>query len=94
MNPSEVKIIAHDFCEGYNSKDLDKSFDDFVAIVLINHTMGARLRQGKWSNFYKDFLRTCPNLKPTVKEQFGEGSRLVTHWSCTGTHTTDFLGMA
>lgn len=94
MNQSEVKIIARDFYESYNSKDLDKSFHDFIAIDLINHTMGGGFNREKWLNFDKAFLSACPNLKLTVKEQFAEDNRVVTHWSCTGTHTADFLGMA
>lgn len=94
MNQSEIKTIARDFYESYNGKDLEKSFNDFIAIDLVNHTMGGGLDREKWLNFDSAFLRACPNLKLSVREQFAEGNRVVTHWSCSGTHTADFLGMA
>lgn len=94
MTNLEIKALASSFYECYNRKDLDKSFNDFIAPDLINHTMGGGFDREKWLNFDKAFLTTCPDLKLTVKEQFAEGNRVVTHWVCTGTHTADFFGMA
>ena len=91
MNTSEIKTIACNFYESYNRKDLEKSFNDFIAIDLVNHTMGGGLDRKEWLNFDKAFLTACPDLKLTVKEQFAEGNRVVTHWSCSGTHTAEFL---
>ena len=61
---------------------------------LVNHTMGGGFDREKWLNFDKAFLAACPDFKLTVKEQFAEGNRVVTHWVCNGTHTSDFFGMA
>lgn len=91
---SEYKAIASCFYEAYNRKDLDESFDNFIATDLVNHTRGGSFDRAKWLNFDKAFLAACPNLQLTVKEQFVEGNRVVTHWTCRGTHTEDFLGMA
>lgn len=93
MNNLELKAIASDFYDSYNRKDLDKSFDDFIATDLINHTMGGGFDREKWLNFEKAFLAACPNLTLRVKEQFAEGNRVVTYWTCAGTHTADFLGL-
>jgi len=94
MNPfSELKAIASSFYESYNRKDVEQSFNDFIADDLVNHTMGGSLDREKWLNFDKAFLAACPDLKLTVKEQFNEGNRVVTHWTCCGTHTGDFCGM-
>jgi steroid delta-isomerase-like uncharacterized protein len=94
MNQSDIKMISRNFYESYNGNDIDKSFSDFIANDLINHTMGGRLDREKWLNFDRAFLVACPDLRLTVKEQFAEGKRVVTHWTCSGTHTTDFLGIA
>jgi steroid delta-isomerase-like uncharacterized protein len=94
MDNSMIKTIARNFYESYNKKDLDKSFVDFVGTDLINHTMGGELDREKWLNFDKAFLAACPNLKLIIKEQFSEGDRVVTHWSCSGTHAAEFFGMA
>ena len=94
MNLNQIKLVALNFYESYNNSDLNKSFDDFIAIDLVNHTMGGSFDSEKWLNFDSAFLSACPNLKLTVKEQFSEGNTVVTHWTCSGTHTSDFLGMA
>ncbi|MBC7826150.1 MAG: ester cyclase [Chitinophagaceae bacterium] len=93
MNPSEIKKVARNFYESYNYKDLDRSFNDFIAIDLINHTMGGGFDREKWFHFDKAFLTACPDLQLTVKEQYAEDDRVVTHWTCSGTHTTEFFGM-
>jgi steroid delta-isomerase-like uncharacterized protein len=94
MNQSEIKTIARGFYESYNGKNLDKSFNDFIAVDLVNHTMGGGFDREKWLTFDKAFLDACADLKLMVKEQFAEGNRVVTHWTCSGSHTADFLGMA
>jgi len=90
---SEYKAIACCFYEAYNRKDLEKSFDDFIAPDLVNHTMGGSLDRENWLNFDKAFLSACPDLEITIKEQFVEGNKVVTHWTCRGTHKADFFGM-
>jgi steroid delta-isomerase-like uncharacterized protein len=93
MSYLETKAIASCFYECYNRKDIEKSFNDFIADDLVNHTMNGELNRDEWMNFDKSFVAACPDLEITIKEQFAEGNRVVTHWACTGTHTGDFLGM-
>src|SRR5687767_1627699 len=88
------KMIARSFYESYNNKDLDKSFIDFIATDLINHTMSGSFNRQEWLNFDRAFLTACPDLQLTVKEQFAEGNRVVTHWTCQGSHQNSFFGMA
>ena len=94
MDPTILKTVARNFYESYNQKDLDKSFYDFVDADLVNHTMGGGFDREKWLNFDKAFLNACPDLKLVIKEQLAEGNRVVTHWSCSGTHAVEFFGMA
>jgi steroid delta-isomerase-like uncharacterized protein len=91
---TDDKKIARDFYESYNMHNIQKSFDDFIATDLINHTMGGNLDRQKWLNFDIAFLAACPNLKMTVKDQITEGTKVVTHWVCEGTHRADFMGMS
>ena len=93
MSSIDFRPVARNFYQSYNDKDLDSSFDRFIATDLINHTMGGSLDREKWLNFDKAFLTACPDLKMVVKEQFAEDNRVVTYWDCHGTHTADFLGM-
>ena len=94
MEHSILKTVARNFYESYNKKDLDKSFYDFVDADVINHTMDGSFDREKWLNFDKAVLTACPNLKLIIKEQFSEGDKVVTHWSCSGTHAAEFFGMA
>ena len=87
MSPfSEFKAIASCFYESYNRKDLEKSFNDFIATDLINHSMGGSLCREMWLEFDEAFLCACPDLVMNIKEQFVEGNKVVTHWTCAGTH--------
>jgi steroid delta-isomerase-like uncharacterized protein len=90
---ADNKKIAHDFYESYNEYDMQKSFDRFIAANLVNHTMGGSLDREKWLNFDKAFVAACPELRLTLKDQIGEGDKVVTHWIMEGTHTADFMGM-
>jgi steroid delta-isomerase-like uncharacterized protein len=94
MNTSDIKTIACNFYQSYNHKDLDKSFSEFIATDLINHTMGGGFDRQEWLQFDKAFLAACPDLQLTVNEQFAEGNRVVTHWTTHGTHKAEFFGMA
>ena len=90
---SELKAIASCFYESYNRKDLEKSFENFIASDLINHTMDGRLCREMWLDFDKAFLAACPDLVLNIKQQFVEGNKVATYWSCTGTHKAEFYGM-
>jgi steroid delta-isomerase-like uncharacterized protein len=92
-SPEDNKMVARGFYESYNNHDMQKSFDDFIAENLVNHTMGGSLDREKWLNFDQAFIAACPDLKGTIKEQVAEGNTVVTHWLCEGTHTADFMGM-
>ena len=93
MNNIDIKAIARDFYESYNRNDLDRSFEEFSATDLVNHTMGGDFDRKEWLTFDKAMLTACANFQLTVKEQFVEGNRVVTHWTCTGTHAAPFFGM-
>lgn len=90
----ESKIVAKSFYESYNRKNIDKSFDDFIDLDLVNHTMGGGLDREKWLEFDKALLTACPDLELVVKEQIMEGNKVVTHWAFKGTHTGGFMDMA
>lgn len=93
MKQHDSKTVARDFYESYNNKDLDQSFDDFIAITLVNHTIGGGLGRSEWLAFDRALLSACPDLRLTVKEQLAEGNRVVTHWAFEGTHTGEFMDM-
>jgi steroid delta-isomerase-like uncharacterized protein len=89
----DSKTVARNFYESYNQKDIERSFEEFIAANLVNHTMGGGLDRKSWLEFDKAFLSACPDLALTVKEQIAEGNRIVTHWLAIGTHTGEFMDM-
>src|SRR5262245_3663444 len=91
--PVDNKKVAREFYESYDKHDMQKSFDNFIATDLVNHTMGGSFDRQKWLDFDKAFLAACPELKLTLKDQLGEGNKVVTHWTLEGIHTADFMGM-
>lgn len=93
MSNLELKAIASNFYESYNRRDLEKTFRDFIAPDIVNHTMGGCMNRDTWLHFEQAFLDACPDLSLVVKEQFVEGNRVVTHWNCSGTHQHAFFGM-
>jgi steroid delta-isomerase-like uncharacterized protein len=94
MMETDFKTVARNFYESYNGRNMNKAFDDYIAHDLVNHTMGGGFSREQWLQFDIDFLAACPDLRLTVKEQFAEGKRVVTHWICNGKHTGHFMGMA
>ena len=38
-----MKAIASNFYESYNRRDVEKAFQDFIALDLVNHTMRGTL---------------------------------------------------
>ena len=93
MKQPDSKTVARSFYESYNNKDIEKSFEDFIDVNLVNRTMGEGFDRKSWLDFDKAFLAACPDLVLTIKEQIGEGDRIVTHWLAIGTHTGEFMDM-
>jgi predicted ester cyclase len=91
MDTIENKAVSRNFVESYNQKDLDKSFDDYIAMDLINHTMGGGFTRQSWLDFDKAYLTAVPDNVTTVKDQLAEGDRVFTHFIMTGTHKGQFM---
>jgi predicted ester cyclase len=87
------KTIARNFYESYNQKNLDKSFDDYIAAGLINHAMGGGFDREKWKAFDKSFLVALSDFKITIVEQVAEGESVATQYIMEGKHTGEFNGM-
>lgn len=91
MNTTDNKAVSRNFVESYNQKDLDKSFNDYIATDLINHSMGGSFTRQSWLDFDKAYLAAVPDNVSTVKDQISEGDRVFTHFTMTGTHTGQFM---
>ncbi len=87
------KTIARNFYESYAAKNLDKSFDDYIATDLVNHTMGGGFDRDKWKAFDKSFVAGLSDFKVTVLKQIAEGEYVATHFTMEGKHTGEISGM-
>lgn len=86
----ELKAIASCFYERFNRRDITKTFDDFVATDLINHTMQGKLGRKGWLEFDEALIDACPDVSVQVNQQYVDGNTVITHWTCSGTHTAAF----
>jgi steroid delta-isomerase-like uncharacterized protein len=87
------KTIAYNFYESYNQKDLDKSFDSYIAADLINHAMGGVFDRDKWKAFDKSYMAAISDFKMTIVQQIAEGVNVATQYTMEGKHTGTFMGM-
>jgi len=93
MTTLENKAIARGFFESYAQNNMDKNFDEYIAIDLVNHSMGGGFDREKWKAFEKTVLAALSDFKVTVVEQVAENEKVVTHFIMEGKHTGEFAGM-
>jgi predicted ester cyclase len=93
MSIVENKAIARSFFESYAQNNLDKNFDEYIAIGLVSESMGGKIDREKWKAFDKTFLAALSDFKVTVVEQVAENEKVVTHFTMEGRHTGEFAGM-
>ena len=87
------KTVARNFYESYAQNNMDKSFDDYIASNVLNHTMGGGFDREKWKAYEKSYLAAVSDFKVTVLEQVAEGDKVATHFIMEGKHTGNFNGM-
>jgi predicted ester cyclase len=88
----ENKQLISNFYEGFNAKDLDKSFEKFVSPDLKVHALGKTLDRNEWINMDKDVFSAFSEFKITIIDQIAEGDKVVTMGLITGIHTGEFKG--
>ena len=87
------KTIASNFYNSYANNNMDKSFDDYIASDVVNHTMGGGFDREKWKAYEKNYLAALSGFRVTVLEQVAEGDKVATHFIMEGKHTGEFSGM-
>jgi steroid delta-isomerase-like uncharacterized protein len=86
------KEIARNFYESYNEKNLDKSFEKYVANDLIYHSPYGSTREW-WISTDKALFPAFSDFTVTILDQVAERRKVVTRLLMRGTHTDDFLGI-
>jgi steroid delta-isomerase-like uncharacterized protein len=66
--------------------------DDLVAEEYVGHPSGV-VGTDAYRKYYLDLRGAFPDLRFTVEDQIAEGDKVVTRWTCGGTHQGPFAGL-
>ena len=95
MTPDENKRFIQRFVEETINKKNLHAIDELVAKDFIEHVPFPG--QGPGRDGLRDaigtFLAAFPDMQWTTNEQVGEGEKVVSRFSWTGTHRGEFLGI-
>ncbi|WP_084708907.1 ester cyclase [Siansivirga zeaxanthinifaciens] len=80
------EIINNGKLELFNETNFDK---DITVIMSPENLVGIE----SVKNYYAEYLTGFTNINFTVKDIFGQGEKIVKHWSFAGTHTGLFFGI-
>jgi predicted ester cyclase len=88
-----VKTVVSEFYESYQGRDLDRTWDRYIAPNLINHAFGGVYDRETWRESDKSFVAAFPDLSVEVLDQVAEGDKVATRYAMTGTQTGEFFGV-
>jgi predicted ester cyclase len=86
--------VVRSFYEGYNDRDLDKTYEQYVSHDLINHAFGDAYDREGWLEVDKGLVAAFEDLHVEVLDQIVQGDRVATRFSMTGSQTGEFFGIA
>jgi predicted ester cyclase len=88
-----VKGVVRGFYESYHDRDLDRTWERYVAPNLVNHALGGVYDREAWRESDKSLLAAFPDLSVQVLDQVSEGDKVATRYAMTGTQTGEFFGV-
>jgi predicted ester cyclase len=86
--------VVRSFYEGYNDRDLDTTYEQYVSHDLINHAFGGAYDREGWLEVDKGLVAAFEDLHVEVLDQIVQGDRVATRFSMTGSQTGEFFGIA
>jgi predicted ester cyclase len=89
----EAKRTVREFYESYNDRDLDTTWERYLASDLVNHAMGGAYQRTEWLGMDKALFPAFADLRVKVLDQVSEGDKVATRYVITGTQTGEFLGI-
>ena len=96
MSTEENKaILRRWFEEAWDRRNLD-AIDDIVAADFVFHNAPPGIspdREGV-RQLVTMMQAAFPDVRITVEDQIGEGDKVVTRWTFTGTHKGELMGIA
>ncbi len=85
--------VVRNFYESYNDRDLDTTYETYVARDLINHAFGGAYDRAGWLAADSSLVAAFADLHVEVLDQIVEGDRVATRLSMSGTQTGEFYGV-
>jgi len=69
--------------------------DEILTSDFVNYTPGLDVKGIEaFKEYVLGFRTAFPDLHLSINDQFGEGEKVVTHWTATGTHKGEVMGIA
>ena len=92
----ENKAIARRaFEEGWNKGNLTTVDEDVATNYVLHDPFSGEIKGPDGYKQYVRMYRTAfPDLHFTIEDQIAEGDKVVTRWTCTGTHRGELMGIA
>jgi steroid delta-isomerase-like uncharacterized protein len=88
-----TQAIAQKFYQVYNEKKV-ALLDEILASSYVGHVNGHDIvGSAAAKGFINSFLTAFPDTHYQVDDIFDSGNKVVTRWTCTGTHEGAFFGM-
>jgi predicted ester cyclase len=89
----DAASVARAFYESYNQKDLDASFEKYIAKDLINHSLDDTITREGWLAGDKPLFPVFADFSLTVFDQVAEGDKVATRFQFGGKQTREFMGI-
>ena len=90
---TDAKTVVRDFYESYNGRDLDSTWERYIAANLVNHAMGGAYQRSEWLAMDKTLFPAFADLHVEVLDQVSEGDKAATRCVMHGTQTGEFFGI-
>jgi steroid delta-isomerase-like uncharacterized protein len=90
---TDAKTVVRNFYESYNDRDLDTTWQRYIAADLVNHAMGGAYQRAEWLAMDKTLFPAFADLHVQVLDQISEGDKVATRYVMQGTQTAEFFGI-
>jgi len=96
MSTEENKAIHRRvFEEVFNQGKLDVASQIFATDYIFHVSVPGEVRGPEGFKQMVSMYRTAfPDLQYTIEDQISEGDKVVTRWTCSGTHKGELMGIA
>jgi steroid delta-isomerase-like uncharacterized protein len=93
MSEVNKAVVRRAIEEGMNKHNMSVIAEVYPNCVYRSPGVG-ELRGEDYRQFVSSVLVAFPDFRLRVEDQLAEGDRVVTRWSCVGTHQGAFMGIA